>query len=184
MLLRRTGDFWPKRPCSQKVGHSRGRDNGVEIICITSYLSPPLVPPHQKCRSPLQEQRGLSPTEVCSHWVLPLETASSNGPEERLKFCFNFYIVKVYLGLSQSPTAPLKASRVENLLQVTVHLLEKKTEQLTSGGACFALKSSGTQVVARTWKAESHLWPLFSGPTTWRAHFRFYLGQGLRTEIL
>lgn len=56
--------------------------------------------------------------------------------------------------------APLKANRKEKLLQVAIHLLEKKTEQLTCGGACFSLQSSGGQVVARRYKAESQLWLL------------------------
>lgn len=65
--------------------------------------------------------------------------------------------------------APLKVSREEKLFQAAIHLLEKKTGQLTSGGTCITLQSCGTQVVAWRWRAESQLWPLFVGSTTWRA---------------
>lgn len=140
MLLRRIGNFWPKGSSSQKVGHSTRRHNGVETTCITNCLCPLLAPLPKSVGVLWRNREG-------SNWsALTLSLSLSNSLIKwpwKVKFCFSFHTVKVYLGLSQSPMAPLKASREEKLLQVAIHLLERKTEQLTSGGTCFALQSSG-----------------------------------------
>lgn len=46
--------------------------------------------------------------------------------------------------------APLKVSREEKLFQVVIHLLEKKTGQLTSGRTCVTLRSCGSQAVGHS----------------------------------